>query len=192
MKRQLIVLLAAFLITGCLSSSRTQPEPGTREIGAHAVLYEGPELAAVVAFTQAANSLGDEWLILGVELTSPRGSGPFVIERDDISVRTPSGQRLPLALQEEYRGLFPRIQIPVDKALLDLPLLDRYQPNRRPCGKWFLVASDDVAFDEIPVSSFDICSGPLVFLVPGGVQPGPWRLVIELEEGRASIPFVIE
>jgi hypothetical protein len=28
--------------------------------------------------------------------------------------------------------------------------------------------------------------------VPGGVQPGRWRLVIELEESRADIPFIIE
>lgn len=193
MKKQSILLLALFLMTGCLSSSGLEPKTtGTRQIGDHAVLYEGPELVALVAFSQAGRSLGDEWLILGLELTSPRGSGPVVVRRSNISVRTPGGQRLPLALQDEYRSLFPGIKIPLEKALLDLPQLDRYHPNRAPCGEWFLVPGTGVALDEITLGSFDICSGPLVFQVPGGIQPGPWRLVIELEESRASIPFIIE
>jgi len=37
-----------------------------------------------------------------------------------------------------------------------------------------------------------VCWGPLVFQVPGGVQPGRWRLVIELEESTADIPFELE
>ena len=46
--------------------------------------------------------------------------------------------------------------------------------------------------DEMPISSFQVCAGPLVFRVPGGIQPGRWRLVIELEESKADIPFEIE
>jgi len=186
-------MLAALLMTGCLTSSSVSSQPpGTRQIGSRTVLYEGPELVALVAYSQAARSLGEEWLILAVELTSPRSSGPVVLRREDISARTPSGRRLPLVTQEEYRGLFPGIRIPVEKALLDLPQLDRYHPSRVPCGQWFLAPGDGLALDEIPVSSFEVCSGPLVFLVPGGAQPGPWRLVIELEESRVSIPFLLE
>ena len=35
------------------------------------------------------------------------------------------------------------------------------------------------------------CSGPLVFLVPGGVQAGGWTLSIDLEESTVEIPFVL-
>jgi hypothetical protein len=49
-----------------------------------------------------------------------------------------------------------------------------------------------ITFDELPLSSSQICSGPLVFKVPGGVQPGRWRLIIELQESRADIPFTLE
>jgi hypothetical protein len=45
------------------------------------------------------------------------------------------------------------------------------------------------AQDEIAISTFEECWGPLVFKVTGGVQPGRWRLVIELEESTADIPF---
>lgn len=32
----------------------------------------------------------------------------------------------------------------------------------------------------------------MVFAVPNGVQPGRWRLIIDLEESRADIPFELE
>jgi len=37
-----------------------------------------------------------------------------------------------------------------------------------------------------------LCSGPLVFKVPGGIQPGRWRLIIEQEESRVDVPFELE
>ncbi len=48
------------------------------------------------------------------------------------------------------------------------------------------------AQDEIAINPFEECWGPLVFNVTGGVQPGRWRLVIELEESTADIPFHLE
>ena len=87
-----------------------------------------------------------------------------------------------------------RLQIPVERTLANLPLLDRYKLSRDvPCEQWFFAAPPRmIAFDEIPLSSSQICSGPLIFKVPGGIQPGRWRLIIELEESRADIPFMLE
>ncbi len=42
------------------------------------------------------------------------------------------------------------------------------------------------------VSKDELCSGLLFFPIPGGVQPGAWRLIIDFEESRASVPFTIE
>jgi len=188
------LMLGLLLITGCATSSEpSASEPGTREIHRNAVLHEGPELIAAVTYLQGKNSVAEERLILAVELTSPRGSGPNVVSRNDISVRTPDGRRLALISQDEYRRSFARLRIPVERTLEFLPLLYRYLPTRLPCDRWYLVSPpENIAFDEIPINSSQTCSGPLVFSVPGGVQPGRWRLVIELEESRADIPFIIE
>jgi hypothetical protein len=188
------LMLGLLLITGCATSSEpSASEPGTREIHRNAVLHEGPELVAAVTYLQGKNSVAEERLILAVELTSPRGSGPNVVSKNDISVRTPDGRRLALISQDEYRRSFARLRIPVERTLEFLPLLYRYLPTRLPCDRWYLVSPpENIAFDEIPINSSQTCSGPLVFSVPGGVQPGRWRLVIELEESRADIPFIIE
>ena len=188
------LLTALLLITGCATTSEpSTSDPGTREIHRNAVLHEGPELVAAVTYLQGKNSVAEERLILGVELTSPRGSGPNVVSRSDISIRTPDGRRLALISQDEYRRSFARMRIPVERTLDFLPLLYRYLPTRLPCDRWYLVSPpENIAFDEIPINSSQTCSGPLVFSVPGGVQPGRWRLVVELEESRADIPFIIE
>jgi hypothetical protein len=96
--------------------------------------------------------------------------------------------------QNEFRNTYPRLSIPVDRALAYLPLLDRYAFSREvPCNRWFLVAPPGLqAFDQVPLSGSQICSGPLIFAVPGAVQPGRWRLMVELEESTADIPFELE
>jgi len=189
-------LLLAFLVTtACTSSGGLQTTgPGTHEITRFAVLHEGPEIAAIVAHPSGKRSLGEEWLTLAVEVTGTQGSKPVVIERSDISVRTPDGRRLTPISQNEFRGNYPRLKIPVERTLANLPLLDRYKLSRDvPCNQWFLTAPPGtITFDEIPLSSSQICSGALIFKVPGDIQPGRWRLIIELVESRADIPFMLE
>ena len=189
------LLLALLATAACASSERPGATgPGTSEITRFAVLHEGPEIAAIVAHPSGKRSLGEEWLALAVELTCTRDSGPVVVRRGDISLRSPDGRRLRPISQDEFRGNYPRLQIPTERSLANLPLLDRYELGRDlPCNRWFIVAPPRMlTFDEIPLSSSQICSGPLVFKVPGGIQPGRWRLIIELEESRADIPFVLE
>jgi hypothetical protein len=189
-----ILLLGLLALIGCATyPAPDSNDPATRQIAKDAVLYDGPELVAVVGYPRAQRSLGDEWLTLAVELTSRRGNKAIAIARGDITLRTPDGRRLKPISQEEYRSNFPRLRIPVERSLRTLPLLYRYEQDREPCGRWFFVSlPGEIAFDEVTVSSFQACSGPLIFKVRGGVQPGRWRLVIELEESRADIPFILE
>jgi len=193
MAKTLATALCLVMITGCVSAPVPSSSPGTQIISRNSVLYQGPELAATVSYLQGKNSVAEEWLVLAVELTNPRGAGPVDLNREDISLRTPDGRRIELVGKQEYFRNSARLQIPVDRTLDFLPLLYLYQPSRSPCGRWFLeTAPQRIAFDEINLSSTRTCSGPLVFEIPDGVQPGRWRLVFELEESRPDIPFVIE
>jgi hypothetical protein len=74
-----------------------------------------------------------------------------------------------------------------------LPVLARYDTSRMPCDRWFLADPfAGFAYDQVYVNTFQVCSGPLVFRDPGGVQPGRWRLLIELEESTIDLPFELE
>jgi len=187
-------LLSLLLMTACATSQDVDPSaPGTSVMNRNAVLYEGPEMVAAVTYQQGKYSVAQEWLVLGVEMTSPRGSGPTIVRRNDISVFSPDGRRLSIIGQEDFVSAFVRLRIPMERTLNSLPLLYRVEPSRMPNDRWFYsVDARSVAFDEIPLNSSERFLGPLVFNVPGGVQPGRWRLVFELEESRPDIPFVIE
>jgi hypothetical protein len=190
------LLLTALLATttGCATSTGPgSTAPATQEISRYAVLYEGPELAVALGFYQATRSLGDEWLILAVELTASAGAGRSVVNRSDIAVIAPDGHRMALVSQEEFRENYAEYRVALERALRSLPILGRYDRSQMACDRWFLVGPfGGFAQDELPVNTFQVCSGPLVFRVIGGVQPGRWRLIIDLEESRVDIPFELE
>lgn len=186
-------IVGLLLLTACAGTSGGSADLGARELSRFVVLYRGIELDVTVGFRQAAQRLGEEWLILAVEFTSASRSGPTTVTHSDISVFTPDGRRLVLISQEEFRKIYGGIRIAVQRALTALPILGRYGTSQMPCERWFLADPfGGFAYEEISVNTFQVCSGPLVFSVPGGVQPGRWRLVIELEESRVDVPFEIE
>ena len=42
---------------------------------------------------------------------------------------------------------------------------------------------------SIHINDRELCVGMVAFPVRGGIQPGRWRLVIELEESKIEVPF---
>jgi hypothetical protein len=181
-------------ITGCATSSTPgDSDYGTHVLSRNAVVHEGPELVASVAYLQGRSSVAEEYLVLGVEFSGARGGRPLVIDRNQITVRTPDGRRLSLISEQDYRKAFPTLRVTIQRTMAFLPVLHLTHPTQVGCGRWFLATEfGDLTYDQIPVNAMGVCSGPLVFRVHGGVQPGRWRLVIELEESIADIPFVIE
>jgi hypothetical protein len=184
-------MLALLVLAGCATSSGpSATEPGVREVSRYALVHEGPELVASLGYFQATQSIGEEWLVLAVELTSASRGGRSIVNRSDIFVISPDGRRIPLVSQQTYREQYAKYRVTVERALRGLPILGRYDEAQMACDRWFL-AGPFAGFDyqEVYVNTFNICDGPLVFAVPGGIQPGRWRLIIELEESRVDIPF---
>jgi hypothetical protein len=165
---------------------------GVRQRGDHVLFADGPELRATLGTHQVSRSVGDEWLVLAAQLRPGLKTGTVTVSRGSVSVRSPDGRRLPLIGQEEYRKIYGKVRVRVERALASLPVVGVYERGQMPCDRWFLTGPfEGFAFDEISVNTFQVCSGPLVFHVPGGVQPGRWRLIIDLEESTADIPFEI-
>jgi hypothetical protein len=189
-----ILFLSLLVIAGCGSSSISAvDEPGTEQYGRYSVVHRGPELEAAVGFSQAGRSLGEEWLAIAVEFATPSRGGSIEINRSDIIMIAPDGRRLPLVSQNAFRENYATFRVRLERGMAILPILARYDTATMPCDRWFLEGPfGTFAVDTIRVNTFQVCSGPLVFKVAGGVQPGRWRLIVELEESRADIPFEIE
>ena len=178
------------MLAGCTSAPPEPAQPGIVDRGRTWALYRGPDLVATVGHADPLRHLGDGWLILAAELQSATGSP--TVARDAISARTPDGRTLPLITQARFREGYGLRRTRVERALADLPRVLRLDDLQRPCDRWFLAGPfEGFAVDRVYLSAFSVCAGVLVFEVPGGVQPGTWRLVVELPESRADILFTL-
>ena len=194
MQKTLYALLLAALVgaTACATGGNTDYD-GVRQTGRYSVSYEGPEIEATVLFHGVDREMGGGWLVVVAQLRGSPRSGVVTIHRDDISLRTPDGRRLPLVDQKEFRAAYREIHSRVRRLVSSSEPLQTYASDLRRCDRWFLTQpGEGFAQDELGISTFEVCWGPLVFEVPGGVQPGRWRLIIDLEESRVDIPFELE
>jgi hypothetical protein len=156
------------------------------------VWYTGSELRAELEYRWAARHPGDEWLVLHLAVAGASG-GPVAVSRDAISVQTPRGATIGLATQEQLRRVHQSLRMALTSYDAWQPYSHRFDRSLRPCGEWLFSPPPSLDFTETVYPSRQrFCTGPLLFQVPGGAQPGRWHLVIELEESTPRIPFDIE
>jgi len=186
----LATLALAGVGLGCTSATPTDT-PGVDQLGQYILRFKGPEVEVVTGVRHAAANLGSEWLLLEVAVSSP-GGAKATIERDKIFVRTPAGDRIPLASQEEFGRAFGGLQPFLRQADVVRDPMDYFPPSRQDCGlDLFAAPGAQVVFDQVSVNDRRACQGRLFFRVPGGVQPGRWVLGIDLEETTVRIPFTL-
>jgi hypothetical protein len=190
LRAALSALAVALAMTGCTTD--VDLGNGITQRGDHLFHYEGPEVEATLGTHQTSESLGENWLVLGVWLRAASQSGTLTIDRKSVSIVSPDGHHLPLVSQEEFRSAYSQIHTLVRRAEFSTPGTGSPTAPLQICDRWFFAEiGEGFATDELYLTSFMQCTGPLVFNVPRGVQPGRWRLVIELEESRVDIPFEV-
>jgi len=189
---QLAVVATMSLMIACSTTTRTTTEPEVRTKGSSLVQYEGPEVRAELNHRWASTHLGDELLVLKLTLVGTGGQS-VMVEGDSVTLRTPEGRTLPMIDQREFERLEGRLRVPMDRLDAWGPPSARFTAFEQPCDQWFVAPQASFADRwSLLVGSGRWCSGPAVFHVPMGVQPGRWVLVIDLEESSARIPFVLE
>jgi hypothetical protein len=194
-----LVAAAASIVTaaGCGSTTPAMPRPVTEPVldqpGQNIVRYRDANIEVVLDTTFATQSLGDRWLVLNVAFSGMTG-GASTIERDRVSVRAPDGSVIPLPTYRDFIDVNDtELASAARRAALASRPLDFTRANRRPCELDFmpLPGSGRSARTALNVTKNELCTGLLFYPVEGGVQPGRWRLVIDLEETRAVVPFTL-
>lgn len=194
MKRMTLstVLLGAVVAAAACSSAVPTETPGVEQVGQYLMRQNGSEADVVVGYKHAAQSLGDEWLLLELAISSPSGeSAKF--ERENIWVRTPAGVQVPAASQKAFGEAYGSMRNTIAQANVARDPMDYFPPNRQPCTlDLFVAPGEGVAFDQVSVNDRRACQGKLFFYIPGGVQPGRYVLGIDLQEDEIRIPFTLE
>ena len=191
----IIIIAATTLIAGCSSSSGTKAratEPTVDKPGKTISRYSDSLVEVIVDYKFANRSVGDDWMILNVAVTSWE-SKAIEVRRGHVLVRTPDGRKIPLPPYSEFIAAYPEVQSAARRAALASDPIDFTQAGRRTCDLRFQpLPGTDTALESVFVNMRKICQGLLYFPIQGGIQPGTWEFIIEFEEFDARVPFEIE
>jgi len=181
-------VLAAALLLGACSSAVPTETPNVSQAGETVLLYKGPELEAALSYRFARNNPGEEWLLLDFGVTGTANVS-VEIPRDRIWLRTPAGEIVPLATQQEFGSAYPQLASTIRRAGSGREPLDYFRALR-PCNLGLFTApGEGLALLSVWVSNREACFGWLFFHPPGGVTSGHYVLGIDLPESKVRIPF---
>jgi hypothetical protein len=186
-----LIAVAALALAAC-STAQPTDDPGVERMGRYILMSKGPEAEVAVGYRNAENSLGSEWLLLEMAMTSPTGQTARV-ERKNVWVRTPAGVTVPLATQKEFNEDYSSLRPFISKANVARDPMDYWPPRKTQCSIQFFVApGEGVAFDEVTLNDYRACEGRFMFKIPGAVQAGRYVLGIDFPESEIRIPFTLE
>jgi hypothetical protein len=147
-----------------------------------------------LGYRVAQQAVGDEWMLLEVGLTV-RTSQNYTLKREHISIKTPDGNTIPLATQQEYgkagylRALNSRAKVVRDSI--------NYFPvdatRAAPIAFFAQVGTpgSQLAYDQIELSKDRANLGRLYFHVPGGTKVGQHWLIVKFAQSEVQVPFRI-
>lgn len=180
------VLVAVIILSGPAASHAEDP---IDRLGKTMVRFNSPLVEVIVDYKFAQSSLGDDWLVLNVAVTSSQ-SVSTEVSSSSVMVRTPDGRTIPLPPYSEFSKAYPEIQSAARRAALASDPVDFTHGGRRTCELAFQPLPGTItALKSVFVNMRKICQGLLFFPVEGGIQPGTWNFVIEFEEFDAQVPF---
>lgn len=179
---------AVLAVLSACSSAVPTGTPDVERAGATVLLYKGPEVEAALGYRFAASNLGADWLMLDLAATATHET--VEVKRERISLRTPQGETVPLATQQEFGQAYGLLRADIQRANVAADPLDYFPRGRVPCTLgFFTVPGEGLAFPSVWLDDRRVCVGRLYFAVPGGVQDGTYTLAIDLEESQLRIPF---
>ena len=187
----LVTLILVGGLAACSSSYPTEVAPGVEQEGKYLFYYEGPEASAELDTRLTRYNVGDQWLLLTLSLASERGT--VEVKREAVRLRSPEGNIYSLVDQARFREMWGALRANLERHNPWGAPTDSFIYARRPCEHWLLAppgaAGSFLYQDPLIVNANQWCSGPLVFEVPVGVQPGRWVLTVDLPESDMRIPF---
>jgi len=180
-------------------STVQKPQPTVPEVftiqGQFVRVAYNNEGYVTLGYKLANDSVGEDWMYLQAGITVRKGTEPFSLTREGISIKTPDGKVIPLATQKEYaeagylRALNARGKVTKD------PL--NYFPvdASRACSMSYFAdlggGPGKISYDQVELNYNRACVGRLFFKVPGGIQTGQHWLVVKFAKSEVQVPFRI-
>ena len=181
-----VAVAALGALSGTAARAGTPPSQIT-DAGATTSVYRGPRIQVAISDQYARYYPEGRWLLLDTEMSA--SGGPISIPRSAIAVRTPSGEVVPLATQEEFEKGYPELASPIRQANFFKEHLGYFLPERPRALDLFRLHGVGWVWPSAVLDPFHNCYGRLYFHLPGGVQKGRYELLIALPKTEVVIPF---
>lgn len=145
-----------------------------------------------LGYRVANDNVGKEWMLLEVGATVRQGTGSQSLTRESFSVRTPDGQTLKLATQQEYaNGRLHGLNTYANHVRDNIG----YFPagTSRVCALSFYTDPDrrTLAHDQVELNDQSRCLGRIYVHVPGGIKTGQHWLDVKFAGSTIQVPFRI-
>jgi hypothetical protein len=157
------------------------------DAGATTFVYRGPRIQVAVSDQYARYHPEGPWLMLDAEMSAT--GGPISIPRSAVAVRTPSGEVVPLATQQEFEQAYPELVSPMRQADFFKEDLGYFLPEPARPLHLFRLHGVGWVWPTVLLDPFHNCYGRLYFHLPNGVQKGRYELLIRLSKDEVVIPF---
>lgn len=168
------------------------PESPVRRLGKTVVQHKDASVRAVLSWRYANQTFEKEpWLLL--ELAFASEGAPINLNREDVSLLTPTGERIPLPGQKRLaEGL--DVRWAEQKASVARDPVTGYFPSQRleQAIPFFTYPGGPVVLDEIGGGPTMLTRGDIFFESPAGSwKPGAYTLVLKNKWMSVELPFTL-
>ncbi len=186
MTKRLVLLALAASALPLLAADRA---PEVTRKGRTVVSYKDATVEAVLSYRWTNANPKATWVPFPFAVSAATGQA-VEIAREDVSLVTPKGARIPLPTEKQY------LEAPDPRAIIQALKISRdpiagYFPGRTQTERlrFFTLPSDGISYDRVTVTQNLLAIGLLWFPLPEGVAPGRYRLEIRSKWANADIPF---
>jgi hypothetical protein len=189
MRRVGVAVAASGALFGAAAWADPTPASQLTQVGATAIVYKGPQINVVVSDRFARYNPEGNWLMLDTAMTAT--GEPIGIPRGAIAVRTPSGEVVPLATQQEFEQNYPQLAAAIMRANVSGEPMGYLIPQRNRPLRLFAPRGIGLVWESAWLDQFHNSYGRLYFYLPSGVQKGEYELLIHLPKNEVIIPFTV-
>jgi hypothetical protein len=193
LSRRSISLLATAALAAFACSAVAAPAGSPiKRLGKTVVQHKDGNVRAVLSWRYANQTFEKEaWLLLELAFAS---EGPAVnLNREDVTLLTPSGERLPLPAQKRLAEGMDVRWVEKKASVARDPITDYFPSQRLEQGiPFFTYPGGPVVLDEIGGGPTMLSRGDIFFESPAGVwKPGAYTLVLKNKWMSVELPFTL-
>lgn len=189
-RRAIVTVAGLALAFGALAEPA---QPPVRRLGKSVVQYQDSRVKAVLSWRYANQTFDKEpWLLL--ELAFAAEGKPVNLAREDVSLLTPDGERLPLPSQKKMAEGLKDVRWVLQKASVAREPVTGYfsRPTLEQRLPFFAIPGEDIVLDEIGGGTNLLTRGDLFFQSPTGAwRPGHYTLVLKNKWMDVELPFTL-